>query len=824
MTRITQLRTTSFRLLEGHFGRVHVYRAGPDFCRAWEGLAQRWQKLPHAKETGGVPYAGLALALRILTGDFVALQRRVARRAAVIVSRRPFDPTQLRLAFESWEVHALGMDDQPIVRVLGDLTHEALDVHTFIQRRPGKPPLIPDGESWVWDVALWSAVHQLAARAMDTDRGIIKFRADSDAALLSWDHLVETKGKQPCAAMHKITALLRTVPGVEEPVLSLQPSLVRLSTAWWGSRSAWVEMGLHSPILRAGIRHKPVGDGWQSIWSDRAIEVLKGATLHTLPTPDQPSFDGRLRTGFRKQPRYHDIGKGVGPWFYEYVARHAYACLGEEVVPLHLGTSRASWPSKERAAPRTTLFRRGRSTSDLPLLVVYANSDTRRRVRDALSFVLRDEHAHSDAERLLELSSKLESLADETTLRAGPLTVRFIRPPGADKWLLNRGDRNDIKEWLASWFGEELANFRAVLIETDSGMRDQRDALADPKHVLRGELARRGLVSQFISASSAPKRPTQESFTDYAAANAIGDLMRSAGFFLRPFPVLGAGKKTIVVGVYGTRLTKRTTNRGPGYVTNVVAVELGGHHAWGFADDHGWVPLRDATAWFLSTDHILTLEKAKERAQHAVAQLPVALNTTSAILLFDAIGCRRFWPCLADKSDGTPEPWMVTNGSAVVRVRAAANEVPRPAGVGEWREPAAAARFTDFRPMSVTGAQGVSAKFVVSGSAVMSQNRTSRTGTRFAVPVEALQDDWHALGTTELLVLEPGKWTQQELEDQTAMMCRVAPTWDRGLRWPSALHLARAVVRDHPHEYFMDHEDDEDDQSANGLIRLDLLG
>jgi hypothetical protein len=41
-----------------------------------------------------------------------------------------------------------------------------------------------------------------------------------------------------------------------------------------------------------------------------------------------------------------------------------------------------------------------------------------------------------------------------------------------------------------------------------------------------------------------------------------------------------------------------------------------------------------------------------------------------------------------------------------------------------------------------------------------------------------------------------------DLLKSVAMLCRVAPNWQRTLRWPSPLHLARAVVQDHPHAYF----------------------
>lgn len=662
----------------------------------------------------------------------------------------------------------------------------------------------------------------------------MRLRLDSDAALLTWQHLVEAEGNGNAGAMHKLVLNLMTVPGVEEPVVSIQSSLVRLAPSWretGGAKYAWAALDGTAPILRGRVRNKRDGASWATVWDDRAAEVLRGASLTPLPdTNGDPTLNGALRTGYARQPRKHAIGRGVGTWFHECVAHHAQKALAPEARCVELVSTRASWPTQKTVAPRLHLaFDREEAELELRIFVVYASSAIRRRVRDALAHVLGEDAHEKDLSSIQDFCERLKVLDDDQPLRAGPVEVQFIKPPSASTWLLQRNARDRIEEWAASWLpssGEEGVR-AAAFMETNLEAATGKDDLADPKPVLRGILADRGIVTQFITPDSAPsskprrrKKTEKKKFEDFAAANAVGDLLRSSGFFLRPFPELGGGRGTIVVGIYGTRITKRITGRKTAYLTNLAAVELGSRDAWGFTDVNGWVPIDQATAWFLSNDQALSFDQAKQRVERAIGQLSVALDPQRTILLADAVGCRRFWPCLADKGSGTPEPWMRRDNTAVVRVRTAPSEVPRPAGVGAWDQGNKPALYTDFRPMALQDAQGRAPTFVVSGSAVMSQGMGARKTTRLRASATCLQEDWHSLGTTELLVMEPGSWEAEALIEQAAMLCRIAPTWDRTLRWPSPLHLARAVVRDHPHDYFTDEEAEDAEDSRQ--LRFDF--
>lgn len=834
-SRIETIRTTAFRLTDEHFGTVYVYRPGDRFARVWGDLERSWRDRGNTSDFYKPPYRGLATALRVLTGDFVALERRADNGRAFIVSRKPISKANLKIAIGAWEARALGDPSGQVSRVVDDLHLDEVRVAELVKRRTGLCPNFDEG--WVWDVGVWEVAHRLAASPMRTDSHPVRWRLDSDAALLSWDHLLHVPNKAD-AVMHKLTLHLITVPGVEDPVLSIQASLVRLAPAWrftGGARYAWADLSPTAPILRGKVRTRPNGNGgFATEWDDRAADVLLGASLDPLPSlAGEPIPTGAVRTGFASQPRTNPFGRGVGTWFHECVAHHARAALGDASRPVMLATRRVPIGFEKKAARLPLGLDQPGIEQQLRIAVVYAQAEQRRRIRDALAEVLADEAHERDQPGLDVVRARLSRQDDNDDLVVGPFVFRFIKPDTAEAYLLQRHTQNEIEQWAERWlpsFGAGAARVAAI-IETDASAADdtkKKDGLADPKPVLRRYLASKGIVTQFITSESAPEvkkgqaDKEDDEFREHAAANAVGDLLRSAGFFLRPFPEYGCGDGTLVVGVYGARLTGKTTKSGTSYVVNLVAASLGQREAWGFVDGKGWVPLNEATASFLSSDQRRNSDReAKALVERAVDALYGRFGDRKVILLFDAFGCRRFWPCLTDKSEGKPEPWMTSNGKAVVRVRTATSEVVRPAGIGDWSDSLKPATHTPFRLMELEGGEGVVPAYVLAGSAVMSRERSARKGTRFAAEPRDLKKDWHALGVTELQVLDAGPFDRDVLLHQVGILCRVAPTWDRTLRWPSPLHLARAVVRDHPHGYFDEGEEAEEVDDGKQM-RFDL--
>jgi hypothetical protein len=130
-------------------------------------------------------------------------------------------------------------------------------------------------------------------------------------------------------------------------------------------------------------------------------------------------------------------------------------------------------------------------------------------------------------------------------------------------------------------------------------------------------------------------------------------------------------------------------------------------------------------------------------------------------------------------------------------------ESPRPRVRDPWRGSAAA-----LQPLE--RATDLHARFVVLGS-----GRLLHAAWSGSLQLETERR------VTELQILAAEQWDPEDLLRQVAVLCRVAPTWDRTLRWPSPLHLARAVVRDHPHGYANDGEEEEEVEDGKPL-RLDL--
>lgn len=823
-TRIEKIRTTAFRLNSSHFGQVCLYRPGERFSRTWDMLEKHWRFSNKSSQYRQLPYQGLTTALQVLSGDLILLNRLHNNNKAFIVSRKPVNLEDLAIAMGSWEANVLNRKDRPLSSKLDDLKFEDVMVSDLIQNRKSQCPTVPDTEGWVWQAALWEVAYRFMQTPLETDAGPLHFRMDSESSLLTWDTLIQPDSDDNSAAMHKISFKMITIPGIEEPIASIRSSLVRLAPGWketGGARYAWAAQSDSDIILRAAVSNFRQNDGsWQTHWKDNAVDVLRGASFHPLPcTLKGPGLNGALRTGYRKQPRYSKIGRGTGIWFHECVAHHARKVLGPEVRGLELDPLHAGrFPTRKKASPRIYLgCDKNSHEPALNLLVVYAGSDVRLRIRNTLAYTLSHEAHDNDLDAIDHFCRQLHTLQDNQPLKCGPVRLQFIKPQNAREFLLKQNKRKDILDWLNTWLpgADKSGSAWAAIIETDASLTGAKNDLCDPKAILRSEMSRQGMVTQFITKDSAPSKDSKEQvndekFTDYATANAIEDLMRSAGFFLRPFPGINGTEGNVAVGIYAVAPKNKTTGKkGPQqFLINLVAVELGTTKAWGYIPSKGWSPLNKATAWFLSNDNLMPREKVRRLAENAIEQLALAINPSRTILLLDAIGCRGFWPCLRDKDDNALPSWMTRGNKAVVRVRAHKEEVPCPAGANGWDEGFNPAKFTPFRTMAVSDAQGNAPFFVLSGSAVMDQGKSARNSTRFAAPSKALQKDWHSLGATELFIMEPGEWDIIDLLKSVAMLCRVAPNWQRTLRWPSPLHLARAVVQDHPHAYF-EEEDEE---------------
>ncbi len=789
MAAIRTMRTTAFRLGDELLGEVYVWHASQAFADAWQQLTRARRPGPRK-----LPFSSLVAALRALSGDFVTLQEPRGHGDHVLISRRPIERQLLQDALAAWEVIALGESEPGALSGKLDGFWEAVfPVASVVQRRDNDCPLLVQG--WAWEAARWEVAHRLLKEPLQTDAGPVALRLDSDAALLTWDAPV-SGGDGKMQALHRVRPRVITVPGVNAPVIHLESGLVRLSTEWRGQRNAWADVAADRPLYYLTVGHKRVDGGYRPHWRDGAAELLRHLSLEPLPGLDQsPSFRGRLRAGFRWPPWTAPIGRGVGPWFHEYVACHAYAALGDAADPLIVERSVSSFPTRGRLTNRVKAEQF--STASLMLRVVYANAATRQRLVKSLPQFIR-KHMFLPEPALEQAVRELSEIEDDATVRVGPINVQFVCPLQSEAHLLRKCDRSTLDKWLKGWLPNDVAPPpTALLIETVGGDdRKEMDRSNDPKYALRGLLAARGIVSQFIASDSAPLTPNGDG-EDHAGMNALRDLLRSAGLFLWRFPSAGVEEGTVLVGIHCARVNRRSGVAG-GYLPSLVAVSSGGAEALGYAASGGWQSLGLATAALLAQSPLGSQAEAKQYVQQAVAQLRVRSSNDPMILFFDAVGCRRLWSWLQDKGDQRPEHWATSEQTAIVRIRNTASEVPRLAGRNDWSDAPQPARYTPFCPVQMVGADGSSPTYIVAGSTTMDRNQDARKSTRYMASPGGLRGDWHSLSMTELLVLDPGPWEESAVLHQTFALCRGAPTWEQSLRWPAPLHLARAVVRDHP--------------------------
>lgn len=807
---VQRLRTTSFRLPAEYFGRVFVYRAGSRFKNAWERLKARlW---PEGKKYYRLPDTSLRAALTVMSGDFVGLEAwRWLRSDWALVSRRRIGTEDLQRAFTAWEMVISGEQAQhsEIGDSVDDLQIDEFAIAEFLGRRPGRCPS-PEVE-WIWTAATWEVAHRLATESLHIDQGrTVALRLDSEARLLTWDDLLRGGRTGSAAAMHVITPRLITIPGLEDPVIHLQSSLTRLASTGGGwLKSAWIDQGVDVPVLHASICRRQVDGDWRSFWDDDAPEVLRRCKLRPLPEPDDSllaKYDA-IRGGQSSAPPGFPIGTGTGQMFHEAVALHARRCL-PDACPVELVRQCDELEPRSKDALSVDCIDAALAalnTQGLHLTVLYGNSEARTRFARAI-------------ESKLQLPKDyFDDVEDGVEREFGRVRIVFRSPPDAVARLMGEVSREGLPAWAVSALGNRPVQgrmIRAALIETGDP-DDLRQTDRDPKHIIRRTLAAEGIVCQFMSTrdtegegSNANEYEELDEPQDHAAENAVMDILRSAGIFPDPFTTARVESGTWLVGVYVVkrRQDKKTgyyPKKHEGYVVSLVAVKAGGHEAQGYVCGQGWRPHHEATAKFLANAQNMTELAARQAVESALEQLAARNPGVKLAIFMDAARCRTMWKGLTDTVSDTALPPVVNTGRAgIVRVRSIEKEVPRVGGAGQWPATLTAGpgkpRTTNglFR---IDGDDWPGAMFYASTSQTMSRQGRHRDGTRFTT--RGLARNWHALTMTEFWSPHPGPFAADALYELASVLCRQAPTWCATLERPSPLHLARAVVLDHPDRY-----------------------
>ena len=799
-----ELKTTSFRLNEDFFGDVFRYKPGPRFKDAWLRLSdggKRW-----------LPHASLRIALTVHSDDFVYLDLENGKWRAkdddwFFFSRKKIGDVELRRVLKAWEfVVSEGLTGE-LAKGVDEFSVERVSIADKLGKRPGRCPSPED--KWIWKVAAWQVAHLLAQKKLRADGGGEKaLRLDSEASLLTWDNLLHAGRKGQFAALHEIRPAFITIPGRELPVLHLQSSYVKLATSWERKiKHAWSDHGVGRLLLYAAVRARrndATGE-WEKHWDNRAPDVMRNCGLDVPPEPstvDLLDF-GKVRARIAEPVSLslYQMGTGPGQVFHDLVAQHALRCLpGAENV--------------EMVKACRTLSRRLDSPVDLKeinpavkatgakryhLAILYGNDRTRLRLSKAL-------------EKLLGLpGGTLAFGVNDVATTIGLVSVVFVSRPGAEARLSGQSGQVDVVAWAIKEICESDRSagsgvIRAAIIET--GVPEELyGGKRDPKHKIRRGLAAKGVVTQFLSTHSFKDKKDknhpakQKKDEDHPADRAVWDLLRSAGVFPIPFPSIdGISPNTWLVGVHVVKRPKSGWNKG--FVVSIVALKADEQKSIGFIDDgRGWRPLHEYTAKFLALEHNRDFANAKSLIDMAVEQLLARSPHAKAVLFLDASECRRFWNGLADTGGDILPDCASRDRLAIIRTRMEDDKVPRAARVGDFprngnlqpKPPGTTDALYRLKEKDYAGAM-----WYVSPSLTMSRQRVPRKHSRFTCDKKELKKNWQAMTMTEFLIVSPGPFEAESLYKLSAVLCRHAPTWIGALERPSPMHLARAIVKDHP--------------------------
>lgn len=803
------LRTTSFRVAPKALGKVCAYKAGARFMAAWQRLDDarndKWQ----------LRYASLAISLRVMSADFVRINVRPKPESDpfFIVSRKPLALNSLREAMMAWEaVVSPQTGGRLLADAVDDLRSEDVPLSNCIRTRKGQCPVVPP---WIFDAGKWEISYRLASKSFQIDDGTLNLSIDTEGDLLTWDRVICGGKNQDFFAMHRITPRLITVPGVEDVVVHLDGALSRLTNKWNGVKSAWVKRpdgdGL---ILAFSVRHGPAPE-YKPFWTDQSAAVLKRTWHGDFPDADEVDLKLRkdhVRATVSRAFERWPIGKGPGQVFHSYVASHAKDVL-HDCQPLEFEKAMrqlerrnqvVQGPEDVVAAAREA--GRGRVPR---FLCLYAMPETRRRMLTGLASIFGDELTKNGAK-------------DGEVISAHGVEIVIRSPKGSVDTLTQPGNPDAIRSWAKAVFEQDAASGAHILgafVETKQVEELKSSNEFDPKFILRRLFAEREIATQFLTEASAPDSGDE----DHPARAAAFDLMRSSGVFPSPFPgPSGNVDGTIwLVGVYVVRLSNQRakqfangrTNGGERFVVSIVAAEAGGRKAMGFSDA-GWVPLAQATTKFFVGEPLKSYAEVPTWTETALQQLLVRDHNCKVIAFMEHAGCAKFWNGLTDKGEGQLPASASNSRVAVIRTRVNPQHVPRPAGTGPWIDPALPAGRAGVMDALVTlkSASWDGARFYVSTPRLMGAMGPHRQHTRFTADPRTLRNDWHALNMTEFSCRHQGPFIPAGLYELSALLCRQAPTWDGTLNWPSPLHLAKAIVADHPGRYL----DGENDPESGG--------
>lgn len=758
-----------------------------------------------------MPIRSLEIALRVHATDLVQVTQKKGTYwydNLFLLTREPVDEW-IQEVLAAWEMTITDTPSTRLANAVEDLRRRHVPVDEAIEYRDEQTPLPP---SWVYNVATWEVAQRLrTSELLIEDGSSVPMRLDTEGELLSWEedrlHVPSKNGY----AHYRVQLEAMTVPGVNDLVVQARPSISRLIRRHGDyTKRGWVNRGDDKLLLQAEIgwdREKPSRQSGRMsgarAWKDRTVEVLDHFD-QGLPNPDSDPMEVRdtLRMIYESQPRNHPIGKGATQLFHDAVA-HWLRKAVPEADPLVFKQSvlrklkpeekeQKSDPSAETVADMIA------EADESPLvLVLYENWDVQHRVRQALKTIF-----HTTEEQL--------NVEDGTivTLDCG-LECVFQSLP-ADSVLTQYGEGTEAIDAVAPIVDDYQQADRRLLVIAETLSDDLvregsgNDAV-DPKKQIRAELAKKGVVTQFIQSTGTVDREERGDDPNFAGERSVWDLMRSAGLFPVPLSVrnVRSNEPPCLIGAY---CTKRDANQqqSSGYDLVLVATKPAENCfvAYDHRKGNGWQPIGSATTNLHSESEFPGEDKAiKQTLSSGIRELKRRMS--GPYILFANQTLSWIWPFLGDKKSDALVPEVLKRmDAAVVRSRSGSDLVPKPAGKGKWDE-------LDGEETLPKPPQGKDTGFVLEGaepsafyyvaeSKTFSKRRPHRDHTRIHMAEPERRQDNHSLVAREFWVAREGAFDALNLGKYAAFLCRFSLNWEGTLRHPVPLHLAKAISDDHP--------------------------
>jgi hypothetical protein len=856
---------------------VHV-REFPEGVRSLWRLLERNYQDRTGRDEAQPPYSVAINALRCLTGGYAHFNPG----RLFLVTRDPVDDDLLCDAFTLMSRLAAGdeIDDidlaaptQLAERIAGTPQQQRLLAEYLRKTEAGQPDATP----WVYQSATWDLSRRLTQGTWTVDGLDITLRPDSEGGFIAWDQPWSTKDGT-AHSLARCRMVMKTMPNIGDPLILLSPAASRVKSSMAFARTVLaaqddpgrpiieVEMAGRDRIrtisrmslqtlARLGMDHSVLRAIQDRVDQERQAEQAARARGAKKWYPPGGAL-GPIRPIQSKNYRF-PIGHGVGMHFLRELDVRFRNVIGDTAASPQIyfdiqGFKRLSRKDGLYADPADVA--RSLKTmgySHLRLVCLWYTDDTRLRMLQGLC----------DA---YGLNPQLANPVDGVPfpLHAGTVSSVFHEVPkflihgpegGSDAGIAKVSALQQPEPGILTgvWAETEYRSAEEEIAEADEqDNREPREQPATPKDDqdakprARRTLARKGVVSQFITA-----RDPADKGEDHPVIMAQLDLNRSLGIIDRRIDnvmtdPIGSYSATGIghCGIFVRRQSKRRGENSAKICITAAALvppasssDAWTLHGWSYMSRQ-WQPYHQAQAAYHAQDYPVGrmteldddnqgYRKVARVIDQALGDLARYLSGISYTVTIDGLATRRLWGGLHNNKQGQlgkpGTTWLPGHTLplgqqpiAIIRVNKEADEIPRPVRVtrlsphDEVIDSAGTTELmyrveTDFADpawLLIT----VPPQYDGAGAGRLGDKKTRWTAD-YGSSAEGdrrrneMRATWYAMNATEIYVIPVAAAVDcRALAKITARLCHQPLAWTERTRYPVHLHAAEQMDLDHP--------------------------